>query len=85
MLGGSLFAYRAQQLRECKSGVFDISIRVELQQMYAKDLTTILERLTSVIGPKLAQDQATFCINVKPTEDGLSSQGSLSFPEREAA
>jgi hypothetical protein len=41
--------------------------------------------LTGVIGPKLARDQATFHINVKAAEDRSKLQGSLCFPEREAA
>jgi len=84
ILGGSLFARR-----ECDSQgrneFFDITITVELHQMYARDLTTMFERLTTVIGPKLAQDQATFHINVKPSTDRLKLQGSLCFPERDAA
>jgi hypothetical protein len=53
--------------------------------MDAKDLTTTLERLTSVIGPKLAREQAMFHIDVKPSPDRFKSQGLLSFPERDAA
>jgi hypothetical protein len=58
MLEGSLLAHRAQHSHECESGLFDITIAVELQQMHAKDLSTTVERLTSVIGPKLARDRA---------------------------
>jgi hypothetical protein len=83
MLGGSLLAHRAQQ--EWESGLFDITITIELQQMNAKDLSTTVERLTSVIGPKLARDRASFHINVKPAADKLDQQPSLYFPEREAA
>jgi hypothetical protein len=82
LLGGSLLAHRAQR-RE--SGMFDITIAVELQKVNAKDLSTMVERLTSVIGPKLAGDKATFHINVKPTVDKLHLQGSLCFPKRDAA
>src|SRR5882724_13654878 len=82
MLGGSLLAHRAQR-RE--SGVFDITIAVELQQVNAKDLSTTVERLTSVIGPKLAGDRASFHINVKPAINRLDLQPSLFFQEREAA
>jgi hypothetical protein len=85
MLGGSLFAHREQESQERGNELFDITITVELQQMYAKDLTTTLERLTGVIAPKLARDQATFRINVKPSADRPKSQRSLCFPEREAA
>ena len=85
MLGGSLIAHRAQHSRERESGLFDITIAVELQQMHAKDLTTTVERLTSVIGPKLAEDRASFHINVKPAADKLDLQPSLCFLERDAA
>jgi hypothetical protein len=56
-----------------------------LQQMHAKDLNTTVERLTSVIGPKLARDRASFHVNVKPAVDKLDLQPSLCFPERDAA
>ena len=85
ILGSSLFAHREYQSGECVNQLFDTTITVELQETSAKELTTTLERLTSVIGPKLARDQATFHINVKPSHDGLKLQGSLRFPERDAA
>jgi hypothetical protein len=80
-----LLAHRAQQSQEWEEGAFDITIAVELQQMQAKDLSTTVERLTSVIGPKLARDRASFHINVKPTEYKVDVQPSLCFPERDAA
>jgi len=85
ILGGSLFAHREHQVQECEHAIFDITITVELQQMDAKDLTTTLERLSSVIGPKLAREQAMFHIDVKPSPDRLKSQGLLGLPERDAA
>jgi hypothetical protein len=81
MLEGSLLAHRATR----KSGLFDITITIELQQMQAKNLSTTVERLTSVIGPKLALDRASFHINVKPALNKLDLQPSLCFPERDAA
>ena len=81
MLEGSLLAHRAQR----ESGLFDITITIELQQMHAKNLSTTVERLTSVIGPKLALDRASFHINVKPAVNKLDLQPSLCFPERDAA
>ena len=83
MLGGSLLAHRAQQ--EWESRLFDITITIGLQQMHAKDLSTTVERLTTVIGPKLARDPASFHINVKPAADKLDLQPSLCFPEQDAA
>ena len=83
MLGGSLLAHRAQQERE--SGLFDITITIELLQMHAKDLSTTVERLTSMIGSKLARDRASFHINVKTAVDKLDLQPLLCFPERDAA
>ena len=85
MLGGSLLTHRAQQSQEGERGLFDITIAVELQQMNAQDLSTIVERLTSVIGTELARDQATFHISVKPTVDKPYLQELLCFPERDAA
>jgi hypothetical protein len=79
MLGGSLFGHRAKQLRNYEGGLFDITITLDLQQMHAKEVTAMLERITNAIGPELARDGATFHINVKPTADGLNAQGSLSF------
>ena len=85
MLGGSLLAHRAQHAHPSESGLFDITITVELQQVHAKDLSTTVERLTSVIGPKLAGDRASFHMQVKPAVDKLDLQPSLCFLEREAA
>jgi len=53
-----LLAHRAQHFHKYEGGLFDITIAVELQQLHAKDLSTTVERLTSVIGSKLAQDRA---------------------------
>jgi hypothetical protein len=85
MLGGSLLTHRTQHIQVWEGGLFDITITVELQQMNAKDLSTTVERLTGVIGPKLARDRASFHIKVKPAADKLDQQPSLYFPEREAA
>ena len=85
MLGGSLLAHKAEHSHECESGLFDITITIELQQMHAKDLSTTVERLTGLIGPKLARDRASFHINVKPAVDKIDPQPALCFPERDAA
>ena len=85
MLGGSLLAHRTERLQEWESRMFDITITMELQQMHAKDLSSTVVRLTSVIGPKLARDRASFHIDVKPAVDQLDQQASLCFPERAAA
>lgn len=85
MLGGSLLAHKLQHSHECESGLFDITITIELQQMPAKDLSTTVERLTSVVGPKLATDRALFHITAKPARDKLDLQPSLGFLERDAA
>jgi len=83
MLGGSLLVHRTQQ--NCESSLFEITITIELQQIHAQDLSTTVERLTSVIGPRLASDRASFHINVKPALDKLDVQPSLCFSERDAA
>ena len=83
MLGGSLLVHRTQQ--NCDSGLFEITITIELQQVQAQDLNTTVERLTSVIGPRLARDRASFHISVKPALDKLDVQPSLSFSDRDAA
>ena len=83
ILGGSLLAHKAKQDRD--SWFFDITVTIELQQMHAKDLNATVERLTSVIGPKLARDRASFHITVKPAINTVDLQPSLCFPEREAA
>jgi hypothetical protein len=85
MLGGSLFAHKVQNSHEGESGFFDITIMVELQQIHAKDLSSTVERLTGVIGPKLARDRASFHINVKPAVNKLDLQPSLFVLERDAA
>ena len=85
VLGGSLLAHKTQHFQERESGLFDITITIELQRMHARDLSTTVERLTSVIAPSFARDQASFHINVKPAVDKLELQPSLCFPERVAA
>ena len=84
MLGGSLLAYRAQQFQGWESGLFDITITLELQEMHAKELSTVVERLTSVIAPKLAGERASLHVNVKPAADKIDLQPPLCFPERAA-
>ncbi|HEX9137633.1 MAG TPA: hypothetical protein VF905_11920 [Nitrospirota bacterium] len=85
LLGGSLFAHREQLSQEGEHVLFDITMTVELRQVDAKDLTTTLERLTSVVGPKLAREQAMFHVDERPAPDRLRSQGVLCFPERNAS
>ena len=85
MLGGSLVAHRTQRSNQGESGLFDITITVELQQMHAKDLSSTVERLAGVVGPNLVGDQASFHVDVKPVVDKLDPQPSLCFPERVAA
>jgi len=83
ILGGSLAAHGAKKSQD--SALFDVTIAVELPQMYAKDLSTLVERLTNVIAPQLAQDRGTLHVDVRPTTDKLNSQAVLTFLERDAA
>jgi hypothetical protein len=85
MLGGSLLAHKAQRSQPGETGLFDVTIAVELQMVHAKDLSTTVERLTSVIGPKLAGDRASFHISVQPAVDKRDLQPSLFLLERDAA
>jgi hypothetical protein len=78
MLGGSLLVQKVGRYQECENVLFDITITVELQQMHAKDLTTALESLTNVIGPRLARALASVHIKVEPTAGKLLlSQSSI--------
>ena len=85
MLEGSLLAHRAQHLQGREGGLFEITFTIELRQMPANTLSTTVEMLTSVIGPRLVLDRASFHINVKPAGNKLDLQPSLCFPERDAA
>lgn len=85
MLGGSLLAHKAQRSHPGETGLFDVTIAVELQMVHAKDLSTTVERLTSVIGPKLAGDRASFHISVQPAVNKRDLQPSLFLLERDAA
>jgi hypothetical protein len=72
MLGGSFLAHTVQRSHEGESVLFEVNITVELRQMYAKDLTTTIERLTNVIGPTLARGRASFHVNVDtPQQPGV--------------
>jgi hypothetical protein len=82
MLGGSLLAHKAQQLQG-ESVAFDVSITVELKHVHARDLSTTVERLTSVVGPRLSREEAALHVSVKPT--ARSGQQSFYFLERDAA
>src|ERR1035438_6821636 len=79
MLGGILLAHRAQRSQECESGLFDITIVVELQQMHDMVSFSPLEGLPVVIGPKLARDRASFRINLRPAVEKLDLLPSLCF------
>ena len=83
MLGGSLHTHRA--LQEHDSVLFDIIMSIELQQMHPKDVSATIERITTVIAPKLAREGATFHVNVKPTVDKADAQTWLRFQDRDAA
>lgn len=85
ILGASLIAHRIPKSQESGDRLFDITITAELLQMHAKDLSTVLERITNVIAPQLARDKGTLHVHVSPTTDRFSSQSLLSFPERDAA
>ena len=83
MLGGGLLARK--RLHESDGGLFDIAVTVELREVQAKELTTIVDRLTGVVAAQLGGDRASFHIDVDPTVDRLKLQPLLCFPERDAA
>lgn len=83
MLGGSLLTHRSLQNHE--GVLFDITLIVELEQMHAKDVSATIERITTVIAPKLAREGATFHVSVKPRLEKPDAQGRLGFQEQEAA
>jgi hypothetical protein len=83
MLGGSLRTHRA--LQEHDGVLFDIVMSIELQQMHPKDVSATIERITTVIAPKLAREGAAFHVNVKPRVDKPDAQAWLHFQERDAA
>src|SRR5689334_17154853 len=83
MLGGSLLTHRS--LQEHEGVLFDIMMTVELEQMHAKDVSATIERITTVIAPKLAREGATFHVSVKPRLDKPEAQARLGFQEQEAA
>jgi hypothetical protein len=83
MLGGSLLTHRS--LQEHEGVLFDIMMTVELEQMHAKDVSATIERITTVIAPKLAREGATFHVSVKPRLDKPEAQAGLGFQEQDAA
>jgi hypothetical protein len=77
MLGGSILDQPSNRLGQCASLSFDITITVGLQQMHAEDLNTALERLSTMVGPRLGRARASVHIDVEPKVDDL-------LPETEA-
>ena len=67
ILGGSLREQKPPG--EAQSGLFDVKLTVDIQQMHANDVNTTLEGLTRAIGPRLAEGRASFHIDVKPRTD----------------
>ena len=74
MLGGSLLAHRAQHSQERESGLFDITIVVELQQMHAsrKGNSALFIAFSCTVKPEYRR-------NVK---DESMSTGTLVKPRR---
>jgi hypothetical protein len=71
MLGGSILGQSPSRLGQCASLSFDITITVGLQQMHAEDLNTALERLSTMVGPRLGRARASVHIDVEPKVDDL--------------
>lgn len=67
ILGGTLFG--GELGRRLGSAPFNVAVTIELSQMHAQDLNDTLEALTAAIGSSLAAGQASFHVNVQPTED----------------
>ncbi len=64
ILGGSLKDHKMPG--ETESGPFDVTLTVSIQQMHASDVNPMLEGLTGVIGPRLAEGRASLHIDVRP-------------------
>jgi hypothetical protein len=75
LLGGSLLEHDASQ--QIDSVSFDVRLTVEMQRMQAKDLSTTLESLNNVVGPRIAQGRGSFHINVEPITGKLLSRMGL--------
>lgn len=65
MLGGTPLPDKARCITEDKV-LFDLNITIELKQMESADVNASLERITRLIGARLAQGRACFHINVEP-------------------
>jgi hypothetical protein len=82
MLGGSLLAHRAHRSHEGENVLFDVNITVELQQIHAQDLTTTIERLTSLIGPMLSRGRASFHVDVDTQQQAGAKDSLRAGPAR---
>ena len=69
-----MLAHQVQRSHGSEGALFDVNITLELRQVRSKDLSTTIERLTNVIGPTLARDQASFHVNVEPAVSSLVLQ-----------
>ena len=66
MLGGIPLSDQAASSTGRNIVLFDLTLTIELKQMDTRDVNTALERITRLIGPRLAQGCASLHANVEP-------------------
>ncbi len=70
MMGGTLLEYKASRLEKEILLLFDLDIRIEVKDIEGRDLSAVIEGVTSLIRPKLGRNRASFHINVEPVGSG---------------
>ncbi len=74
MIGGTLIDYRAAHSTQQHLFLFDLHINIELSQMEADELSSVIESIGKIVAPKLARNRATVHVNVEPISSGTVVQ-----------
>ena len=74
MLGGPLASHKANRLERLDDLiVFDLNITVGLKRIHGRDLSVVLEGITTLIAPRLGPGRASFHVQVEPVGDDLTA------------
>src|SRR3954462_5284195 len=64
IIGGSLVEYHESHRQQLQ--LFDLTVSINMAEMEAGELSTVIEGLSRVIAPKLGRSRASLHVNVEP-------------------